>query len=231
MRTTWRRPARWREPDQVQRAFTPTASRRFALTWDYRGRFARNLSEHVVAGLAAGADWDVEFWPFSVEQTRRGEGDASIWDDPRDSVSFLAMQVGLVVRDSFVERFPAAHVALFAARHDEGLDLRDEHVLRQVLGRQGIDADAVFAEVATGAAVKTYQRQHEQAVAEQGAFGVPVLVANGQAAFVRLLDHPAGDADLALRTVERLLDLVAGWPQLNELKHTTIPRSADPHRP
>ncbi len=216
----------------MQSSVTPAkARRRFALTWDYRGRFARNLSEHVLAGLAAGGDWDVEFWPFSVEQTRRGEGEATISDDPRDSVSFLAMQVGLVVRDRFADRFPAAHVALFAARHDEGLDLGDEQVLRQALGRQGIDADAVFAEVATGTAVKTYQRQHEQAVAEHGAFGVPELVANGQAAFVRLLHRPAGDGDLPRRTVERLLDLVAGWPELNELKHTTIPPSADPHRP
>jgi hypothetical protein len=27
-----------------------------------------------------------------------------------------------------------------------------------------------------------------------------------------------------VRTVERVLDLVTGWPDLNELKHTTIAR-------
>ena len=203
----------------------------FALTWDYRGSFARNLSEHVVEGLAAGADWDVEFWPFSVEQTRRPDGQAPIWDDPQDSVSFLAMQVGLVVRDSFAEQFLALHLALFAARHDEGLDLRDEQVLRQVLARQGIDPDPVFAEVGTGSARERFRREHEQAVADHGAFGVPVLVADGRAAFVRLLHRPAGDGAVARRTVERLIDLVAGWPELNELKHTAIPPSLDPHRP
>lgn len=203
---------------------------RFAVTWDYRGTFARNLAEHVVEGLAAGGGWDVEFWPFSVEQTRRGEGEAAIWYEPRDSVSLLAMQVGLVVRDRFPDQFPALHIALFAARHDEGLDLRDEHVLRQVLVRQGVDADAVFAEVATGSALESYRREHERAVADHAAFGVPVLIADGRAAFVRLLQRPAGDAQLARRTVERLLDLVVGWPDLNELKHTTIPPSLDPHR-
>ncbi len=219
-----------REPDGVQPS-TTTPSRRFAVTWDYRGTFARNLSEHVVEGMAAGGAWDVQFWPFSVEQTRRGQGEASIWDDPRDSASFLAMQVGLVVRDSSPERFPALHVDLFAARHDHGLDLRDEQVLHQVLDRHGIDPAAVFAEVTTGEPLEKYRVEHERAVGDYGAFGVPVLVADGRAAFVRLLNRPDGDAGLARRTVERLLDMVAGWPELNELKHTTIPPSLDPHRP
>ena len=203
--------------------------RRFAVTWDYRGRFARNLSEHVVAGLTGGADWDVEFWPFSVEQTHRDQAEPTIWDDPRDSVSLLAMQVGLIVRDSFAEHFPSTHLALFAARHDEGLDLRDEQVLRDVLVRQGIDPDVVFEEVATGAALKAYRSEHERAVADHSAFGVPTVFAGEQAAFVRLLHRPTGDSEAARRTVERLLDLVAEWPDLNELKHTRVPRSADPH--
>ena len=196
---------------------------RLALTWDYRGRFARNLSEHVVLGLESGADWEVEFRPFSIEQTRRGDDEAPIWDDPRDSVSFLAMQVGLVVRDRFAERFPAVHVALFAARHDEGLDIANEGVLRRVLDRHGVDADEVFDEVATGAPLQTFRREHEAAVAEHGAFGVPTVVAGGRAVFVRLMHRPQGDADVARRTVDRLLDLVVGWPELNELKDTRVP--------
>ncbi|MDQ3678975.1 MAG: DsbA family protein [Actinomycetota bacterium] len=208
---------------------TSGGRRRFVLTWDYRGRFARNLSEHVVTGLAAGADWEVEFWPFSVEQTRRSDGQATIWEDPQGSVSFLAMQVGLVVRDRFGGRFPAVHDALFAARHDQGLDIGDEEVLRRVLARHEVDPDAVFAEVATGAAAKMYQLEHERAVAEHGAFGVPTLVADGGAAFVRILHRPAGDTELARRTVERLLDLVGQWPELNELKHTTIPTCGASH--
>jgi hypothetical protein len=80
--------------------------RQFALTWDYRGRFARHLSDHVVVGLRNGAHWEVEFWPFSVEQTRRAAGQPSIWDEPGASVSFLAMQVGLVIRDLFRRPVP-----------------------------------------------------------------------------------------------------------------------------
>lgn len=216
----------WDGDDVEQAAATGTDRPRFALTWDYRGRFARHLSDHVVVGLLDGAGWEVEFWPFSVEQTRRGEGQAPIWDYPGDSVSFLAMQVGLVVRDRFPEAFLPVHAALFGARHDEGLDLRQEDVLRQVLVRNGVDPDAVFGEVAGGKALETYRREHERSVAQHGVFGVPTLVTGGRAAFVRLMDGPAGDPDRARRTVARLLDLAVGWPELNELKHTRIPGSA-----
>jgi hypothetical protein len=40
---------------------------------------------------------------------------------------------------------------------------------------------------------------------------------------VRVMDRPAGDAGHATRTIERIVDMLA-WPQLNEFKHTSIPR-------
>ena len=43
------------------------------------------------------------------------------------------------------------------------------------------------------------------------------------ATFVRLMDRPEGDGAHATATVERVLDLLA-WPDLNEFKHTSIPR-------
>ncbi len=42
--------------------------------------------------------------------------------------------------------------------------------------------------------------------------------------FVRLMDRPEGDGELATTTVDRVLDLLTGWPELNEFKHTSIPR-------
>ena len=53
--------------------------------------------------------------------------------------------------------------------------------------------------------------------------GRPTFVVDGQSAFVRLMDRPAGDTAVGRRTVERVVDLLA-WPELNEFKHTTIPR-------
>ncbi len=196
----------------------------FAVTWAYRCPFARNFSEHVLLGLASGAPWEVTWIPFALEQTHVGEGDPDAWDDPSKTPALLSIQAGIAVRDQLPERFPVAHGALFAARHDLGLDLRDPEMVKEVLDATGVDPEAVMAEVATGRPLETLRKEHEQAVAEHAVFGVPTVITAGQATFVRVMNRPRGDADLAIRTVERVLDLVTGWPELNELKHTTIAR-------
>jgi hypothetical protein len=38
------------------------------------------------------------------------------------------------------------------------------------------------------------------------------------------MTRPAGDGDLARTTIDRVLDLLNGHPDLNEFKHTRIPR-------
>ncbi len=197
--------------------------REFAVTWAYRCPFARNFTEHVLAGLAAGAPWDVRWVPFSLHQMHVAEGEPDVWDAPETDTTLLAMQAGVAVRDRFPEAFPAAHAALFAARHDEGLDLRDREVVRGALERAGVDADAVMAEVATGVPLETFRKEHEQAVAEHAVFGVPTVIVGDQATFIRVMHRPGNDADEAVRTVERILDLVTGWPELNEFKHSSIP--------
>ena len=196
----------------------------FAVTWAYRCPFARNFSEHVLLGLASGAPWDVTWIPFALEQTSVGEGEPDAWDDPSKTPALLSIQAGIAVRDQLPERFPVAHGALFAARHDLGLDLRDPEMVKEALGATGVDPEAVMAEVATGRPLETLRKEHERAVAEHAVFGVPTVITGGQATFVRLMNRPHGDADLAIRTVERVLDLVTDWPELNELKHTTVPR-------
>jgi DSBA-like thioredoxin domain-containing protein len=196
----------------------------FVVTWDYRCPFARNAHEHVVTALDAGAPWDVRFAPFSLDQAHVEEGGPDVWDDPAQAGNLRAMQVGIAVRDRWPDAFHRVHVALFAARHDEGRDLRDDDVLRAVLGEQGLDADAVFAEVDGGGPLDTFRKEHDEVVRDHSVFGVPTFVADGQSVFVRLMHRPHGDAEAARTTVDRVLELVAGWPDLNEFKHTSIPR-------
>ena len=199
-------------------------TRSFAVTWDYRCPFARNFHEHVVTGLEAGADWDVHFVPFSLDQVHVAEGELDAWDNPNVCGSLLAGQVGVAVRDHWPEQFLAAHHALFACRHDHGADLRDEVVLRNAVAGVGLDAAAVFAEVEAGWPLTTFRKEHEASVSENKVFGVPTVIAGDEAVFVRVMNRPNGDADLAVSTVERVLDLLIGWPELNEFKHTSIRR-------
>ncbi|HEX8803515.1 MAG TPA: DsbA family protein [Acidimicrobiales bacterium] len=196
----------------------------FAVSWDYRCPFARNAHEHVVTALQAGAPWEVRWIPFSLAQVHVAEGEPDIWQRPQEDSGLLALQAGVVVRDRFPDRFFDVHVALFALRHDEGRHLRDADEIRRVLTEHGVDADAVFEEIAGGGPLATVRDEHTAAVEDAEMWGVPTFVHGDEAVFVRLMERPRGDAEVARRTIERVVDLLVGFPQLNEFKHTSLKR-------
>jgi protein-disulfide isomerase-like protein with CxxC motif len=198
--------------------------RPFAVTWDYRCPFARNAHEHLVAALADGADWDVTFTPFSLSQVHVPEGGTAVWDDPAKSADLTALAAGVVVRDRFPEQFGAVHAALFAARHDEGLDLRVPEVVAAVLDGAGVPGAEVLAEVAGGQPIDEIRRAHTEAVSKWSVFGVPTFIVDDRAVFVRLMSRPRGDAALARQTIESVVELFDAQPDLNEFKYTTLSR-------
>jgi hypothetical protein len=195
----------------------------FSINWDYRCPFARIVHAHVVEGLLDGADWNVTFVPFSLGQVHVDEGELPIWERPDDDTGLLALQAAVVVRDTAPELFPIVHKALFEARHAEGAQIRDEAVLRGLLTTHGVDADAVFAEVATGKPLDIVRDEHTASVEDLDVWGVPTFMAGGRAAFVRLMEMPVDAAD-ARRSIERVVDMLTGWPELNEFKHTSLDR-------
>lgn len=201
-------------------------TRSFAVTWDYRCPFARNAHEHLLTGLDAGADWDVRFLAFSLGQAHVEEGGTSVWDEPSQDTGILALSAGVWVRDHFPEQFRPVHRALFAARHDLGLQIKDREVLGAVLTANGVDADEVFAAIDDGSALKVVQTEHEGFVETHNVWGVPTFLSGDEAVFVRVMDRSKDSEDPAgsTRTVERILDLLEGWPALNEFKHTSIKR-------
>lgn len=196
----------------------------FAVSWDYRCPFARNAHEHLLTGLAAGADWDVRFLSFSLGQAHVEDGQPSVWDKPEQDSGIVALQAGVIVRDEFPDRFPGVHRALFAARHDEGKHLDDRSVVEQVLTEHGAPAGEVFALIDDGTALKRVRAEHEQFVESHKMWGVPTFVVGDQAVFVRLMNRPGADARNSIQAIERVVDLAGGWPDLNEFKHTSIPR-------
>lgn len=203
-------------------ALKAVMSTRFGLTWDYRCPFARIVHEHVLAALAGGADWQVDFKAFSLDQAHVEEGQPPVWDQPERYPGLVANLAGIVVRDRFPDRFLPAHQAFFSARHDSSLDLRDRDVVMKVLEESGLDGRAVLAEVDAGWPLQVLREEHTAAVDRHQVFGVPTFIVGDRAVFVRLMRRPHGDADLARRTIERILDNITGWPELNEFKHTSI---------
>lgn len=199
------------------------ATTSFSINFDYRCPFARNANEHVVTALRAGADYDVSFKGFSLTQIYVEEGGVPAWEDPDKYDEMIAVAAGIVVRERFPDLFLAAHLSLFALRHDDAEDLRDEAQLRKALTRAGVDADEVFREVANGWPLEMLGKEHLEAVDAYQAFGVPTFISGDDAVFVRLMTRPNGDAEVATATVNRVLDLLTAHPEINEYKHTSVP--------
>lgn len=195
----------------------------FSVTWDYRCPFARNGHEHILDALEAGAEWDVTFVPYFLNQGMGSEGQQT-WGDPSHQADLLALAAGVVVRDRFADRFLAVHRSLFTARHDEAGDLRDRAVVHGALTRGGVDADAVLAEVDSGWPAEVIRAEHERCVDQLDVFGVPTFIVDDDAVFARLMTRPGGDGQVAKATIDRVLDLIGEHPELNEFKHTRLAR-------
>ena len=206
-------------PRWLNEPMTPS----FAITVDYRCPYARIASDHVVTALRGGADWDVTFLPFSLSQNHVEDGEPSVWEQPDKDSGLVAMQASIAIRDTRPEHFLDAHHALFEHRHAAAGDLRERSVLTGVLAGVGVDTDAVWAEVDSGRPLATIEKEHTAFVESHEVWGVPTFIVGQRAVFVRLLDGPEGDGEVATRTIERVLDQIE-WPNLNEFKHTSIPR-------
>ncbi|HEV2309388.1 MAG TPA: DsbA family protein, partial [Acidimicrobiia bacterium] len=191
------------------------------VTFDYRCPFARNAHEAVVAAqrehVVRGIEW--RYQAFSLDQVHLAEGDVPVWDREPDEwgTGVLALLYGLAVRDAFADRFLDAHVALFAARHDEGLRLDDEAVLRDTVASVGLDAGAVSDEVWSGRPLKTLAAEHTQAADDFDVFGVPTFIEGDEAVFIRFMDRGRVD------DLERAMELL-DWTRFNEFKRTRLPR-------
>ncbi len=195
----------------------------FGLTYDYRCPYARIAHDHVITGLRAGADWDVTFLPFSLGQAHVAEGEPPVWVRPEVDSGLLALQASIAVRDTQPDVFLAAHHALFEHRHAAAGQLKERDDLTPVLAAAGVDIAAAWAEVDSGRALATVEKEHTAFVESHTVWGVPTFIVADKAVFVRLLELPNGDPDLAIATIERLLEQI-DWPILNEFKHTSIPR-------
>jgi predicted DsbA family dithiol-disulfide isomerase len=194
-------------------------ARAITVTFDYLCPFAYNGNAAAVAAVREGVDLDVRYLPFSLEQAHVEEGGTDVWDLPptEQGTGVLALQYGLAARDAFPEQFPDVHLALFAARHDQGLKLGIESVLHDAVASAGLDPDAVAEEVASGRPLKTLASEHNEGVDRWGVWGVPTFIDGDDAAFVRFMERGRVD------DLERMLEFLT-WSRLNEFKRPSVAR-------
>jgi hypothetical protein len=194
----------------------------FDLSFDYRCPFAKNIHLHVITALRAGADFDVNFAPWSLSQCGREAG-PDVWDDPAYDADLLSLAAAISVRDQQKEYFLDAHEALFRARHDRAIRLVTLDEISNVLAPLGVDMAKVAADVASRRPHDVIAATHKEFDRFE-AFGVPTFVVNDDATFVRYMsersDDPAASADL----ITTLLALMTVRADLNEFKHTQLPR-------
>jgi len=82
----------------------------------------------------------------------------------------------------------------------------------------------VFGAIDDGGALDIVRKEHEAAARDHTVWGVPTFILGDEAVFVRVMDRPGADAAHARRTIDRVVDLLGGFPELNEFKHTSIKR-------
>jgi 2-hydroxychromene-2-carboxylate isomerase len=193
--------------------------RSITVTFDYRCPFAYNGNAALIDAVEKGADLDVRFAPFSLDQVHVEEGGTPVWErDPTEWGSgVLALLYGIAARDEFPDQFVAAHLELFAARHVHGGKLADEAVLRAAVARAALDPDAVAEVAHASATLKTLAAEHTELVDDHAVFGVPTFIEGDEAVFVRFMERGHGP------DVDRMLELLE-WTSLNEFKRTKVPR-------
>jgi hypothetical protein len=194
----------------------------FDLSFDYRCPFAKNIHLHVVTALRAGADLDVNFAPWSLSQGSRADG-PDVWNDPAYDADLIALAAAISVRDQQSEYFLDAHEALFRARHDRAIRLVTLDEISNVLAPLGIDMAKVAADVASRRPHDVIAASHKEFDRFE-AFGVPTFVVNDDATFVRYMSEPSDDPAESVELITSLLAMMTNRADLNEFKHTQLPR-------
>lgn len=192
----------------------------FTITYDYLCPFARNANEILLDELDAGVEYDVTFAPFSLHQNSLPNGAPPLWEAGSAATAgsgVLAILWSLAVRDRFPDLFHAFHRSVFAARHDDGVDINDEAVLGRIASGVGLDADEIRMVVDSGEPMTSLETEHTALVRDHAVFGVPTFIAHGEAVFVRFMERKRPDD---LRRVLEMLD----WVTINEFKRTRISR-------
>ncbi len=194
----------------------------FDLSFDYRCPFAKNIHLHVIEALRAGADFEVNFVPWSLSQGSLEDG-PDVWDDPAYDADLLSLAAAVSVRDQQNEYFLDAHEALFQARHDRAIRLVTLDEISNVLAPLGVDMAKVAADVASRRPHDVIAASHKEFDRFE-TFGVPTFVVGDDATFVRYMSEPDADRAKSVELINALLDLMTNRCDLNEFKRTQLPR-------
>ena len=170
-------------------------TRSFGLTYDYRCPYARIAHDHVIAGLRAGADWDVTFLPFSLARPTSTRVSRRCGSGPRSDTG--------PARPAGIDRRPRHPTRALPRRPPRPVRAppRRRHLRAPTTDpvlAAGVDVDAVWAEVDSGRRWPPSRRSTPPSSSRTTSGACRRSSSATPAVFVRLLDLPDGDGQLAV---------------------------------
>lgn len=179
-----------------------------------------NIRTEVDGGLT------IQWKTFSLEQQNNQEGaDFRIWEQQdypsRGVLALVASKAALNHGDSSFLKF---HMATFEALHDEGEDIGNEKVLRDIAKNAGLDLEQFDQDMKRDETWQAVGEDHTESKRKYNVFGVPTFIFGpGQAVYVKLESIPESreERDSLFQLIH---DMGAERPYLLELKRPDPPQ-------
>ena len=162
----------------------------------------------------------IQWKTFSLDQQNSEKGpDFMMWEHPDySSRSIPALVAAKAAENQGEPLFLRFHLATFEARHDQGKDIADRKVLRDIAKYAGLDPVRFEQDMAREETWRAVGEDHIESKREYGVFGVPTLVfGQRQAVFVKLESIPESKEE-RISLFELIYGMGVRRPYLLELK-------------
>ena len=139
---------------------------------------------------------------FSLEQVNSQQGPKwRLWEQPEDypSRGLRAFRAAEAARRQGETAFPAFHMALLSAKHEENRDIADMKTLIEVAESAGLEMTRFQKDLNDRRLLTALAMDHSYAVEALGIFGTPTLVfPENQAIFLKMSPPPVPDECLSV---------------------------------
>ena len=167
----------------------------------------------------------IEWRFFSLEETNLERGEKHPWE--RDwSYGWGPMRVGAYLRRQSMEDLDNWYAAIGRALHENGEKMHNRSVAERIAEEAGFGREVVEAAISDPSTNDEVREDHEYAVRELGAFGVPTLdLGKGRVIFGPVV-APAPKGEEAVRLFRLILEW-AEFPYLYELQRPKTSRDLE----
>jgi predicted DsbA family dithiol-disulfide isomerase len=173
-----------------------------------------SIKSEVAGGLS------IQWKAFSLDQQNSEESpDFMMWEHPDyPSRGIPALVAAKAAENQGEPLFLRFHLATFEAKHDEGKDIADRKVLRDIAKYKGLDTVRFKQDMAREETWQAVGEDHMESKRKYDVFGVPTLVfGQGKAVFVKLGSIPESREE-RISLFELICGMGAKRPYLLELK-------------